>query len=149
MGSARGVPLARMPESGEPQMTTQPAPESTLCVFPWAHLFVDPVGVLTTCCVGEPNADVDEDGALIRAGQKDAIARHWRSPRMRAVRQEMAAGRRHRVCDACWRAEARGLTSYRQCANDMGFDAPQPGEDCPPPKVQFVDLRLGNACNLK
>jgi organic radical activating enzyme len=132
----------------EPRSTAQQGERSTLCAFPWTHIFVDPVGIFTTCCVGDPRPHVDEDGATIRAGQKDAIARHWRSPRMRAVRRDLAAGRRHPVCDACWRVEALGSTSYRHRANEM-FDGFRPEEDAPPPRIQFVDLRLGNFCNLK
>lgn len=133
----------------EPQSTAQPNKASTLCAFPWTHLFIDPVGTFTTCCIGDPRPHVDENGTVIRAGQKDAILRHWRSPRMRAVRRDLATGRRHPVCGACWRAEDFGSISYRQRANEMPFDDYRPDEDAPPPKVQFVDLRLGNFCNLK
>jgi len=123
--------------------------ESTLCAFPWTHLFVDPVGTMTTCCVGDPRPHVDQEGKAISAGQKDAILRHWLSPRMRAVRRDLASGRRHPVCDTCWRVEDLGSTSYRHRANKMPLDAYQPDEEAPKPKLQFIDLRLGNFCNLK
>lgn len=68
---------------------------------------------------------------------------------MRAVRRDLAAGRRNPVCDTCWRVEDLGSPSYRQRANEMPFDRYVPEEECPPPKFQFIDLRLGNFCNLK
>ena len=64
-----------------------------MCVFPWTHLFVDPVGTFTTCCVGDPRPSADAAGVTIRAGQRDAIARHWRSQRMSGARADLLAGR--------------------------------------------------------
>jgi hypothetical protein len=122
---------------------------STLCAFPWTHLYIDNVGTLTTCCIGDPRPHTDENGEMICAGQKDAILRHWRSPRMRSVRRDLVSGKRHPVCKACWRMEDLGSYSYRHRANEMPFEAYVVDEEVPSPRLQFIDLRLGNYCNLK
>ena len=122
---------------------------ATRCVLPWTHLFVDPVGTLTTCCVGDPHPSTDASGVTIRAGQRDAILRHWRSKRMRGVRADLASGQRSEVCSVCWRVEDTGGWSYRHGAANMRFEAYDDTTDDPPPRIQFVDLRLGNFCNLK
>lgn len=128
--------------------SAQPATH-TMCALPWTHLFVDPIGTLTTCCVGDPRPSVDTAGVTIRAGQRDAILRHWHSQRMREVRADLAAGRRSEVCNSCWRVENEGGVSYRRRAADMQFELYDENADDPPPRIQFVDLRLGNFCNLK
>jgi hypothetical protein len=121
----------------------------TMCALPWTHLFVDPVGTLTTCCVGDPRPSADVAGVPVRAGQRDAILRHWRSPRMRGVRGDLASARRSEVCKSCWRVEDAGGVSYRHRAADMRFEPYDASAEDPPPRIQFVDLRLGNFCNLK
>jgi sulfatase maturation enzyme AslB (radical SAM superfamily) len=120
-----------------------------MCSLPWTHLFVDPVGTLSTCCVGDPRPSTDAAGVTIRAGQRDAILRHWHSQRMRGVRADLSSGRRSEVCNSCWRVEDAGGASYRHRAADMQFAPYDAGVDDPPLKIQFVDLRLGNFCNLK
>jgi len=124
------------------------APRATMCALPWTHLFVDPVGTLTTCCVGDPRPSPDAAGVTIRAGQRDAIRRHWFSPRMRGVRADLASGRRSEVCNHCWLVENSGGVSQRHRAADMYFEPYEESLDDPPPRIQFVDLRLGNFCNL-
>ncbi len=120
-----------------------------MCVFPWTHLFVDPVGTFTTCCVGDPRPSADAAGVTIRAGQRDAIARHWRSQRMSGARADLLAGRRAEVCNTCWRVEDAGGASYRHRAADMLLEPDLAAPAGAAPRIQFVDLRLGNFCNLK
>lgn len=119
-----------------------------MCALPWTHLFVDPVGTLTTCCVGDPKPSVDSANVVIRAGQRNAIQRHWQSERMKGVRADLLSGRRSDVCANCWRVEDAGGISYRHRAADMDLDVVLNNIDARP-RVQFVDLRLGNFCNLK
>ena len=127
----------------------KPRAIDTMCALPWTHLFVDTLGTLTTCCVGDLRPDLDAAGVTIQAGQRDAIRRHWLSQRMRGVRADLASGRRSEICNHCWRVENSGGVSQRHRAADMHFEPYDESVDDPPPRIQFVDLRLGNFCNLK
>jgi MoaA/NifB/PqqE/SkfB family radical SAM enzyme len=121
----------------------------TTCALPWTHLFVSTLGTLATCCVGDLRPSADAAGVTIRAGQPDAIRRHWLSQRMRGVRTDLASGRRSAGCNNCWLVERSGGVSNRHRAADMNFEPYDESIDDPPPRIQFVDLRLGNFCNLK
>jgi len=126
-----------------------PCAIATMCALPWTHLYVGPVGTLTTCCVGDSRPSADAAGLTIRAGQRDAIRRHWHSQRMRGVRTDLASGRRSEACQHCWLVEKAGGVSQRHRAADMHFEPFDESIDDLPPRIQFVDLRLGNFCNLK
>lgn len=119
------------------------------CAFPWNHLFVDPVGTFSTCCVGDPRPEYDEEGRIICAGQENGILRHWHSARMREVRRSLATGKKTPVCKVCWRVEDAGSISYRYRANQMYPDACGSADEAPKPRLEFIDLRLGNLCNLR
>ncbi|MBI1394046.1 MAG: twitch domain-containing radical SAM protein [Alphaproteobacteria bacterium] len=124
-------------------------PSESYCPLPWSHLYIDPVGAPTTCCMGDPMPSQDELGVTIKAGQRRAIDRHLRSPRMRGVREDMLAGRRPAVCAACWKAEDRRGQSYREQALRMSIPGITGLSADAPAEISFIDLRLGNFCNLK
>ena len=68
---------------------------------------------------------------------------------MSRVREDMQAGRRAEVCNNCWRVEDAGGASYRYRAADMLLEPDFNARAGAAPRIQFVDLRLGNFCNLK
>lgn len=131
-------------ESGGVKRTAE-----TMCALPWTHLFVDTMGTLTTCSVGNLRPSTDAEGVAVRAGQSDAIRRHWRSQRMRDLRTDLASGRCNDNCKNCWAVEEAGGVSQRHRTAGMPFEPFDESPDDPLPRIQFVDLRLGNFCNLK
>jgi sulfatase maturation enzyme AslB (radical SAM superfamily) len=121
------------------------------CVFPWTHLFVDPVGSFYTCCLGPatPHQSRHHDGRGINASEKGAITKHWHSLSMMKIRSELLRGSKSEACLPCWRVEDSGGKSYRQIANETYTIGQQnPLDQQPAPSFQFVDLRFGNLCNL-
>jgi sulfatase maturation enzyme AslB (radical SAM superfamily) len=81
----------------------------------------------------------------------------FNSPNLKATRKAMLAGERVPACATCYRREESGGTSYRQKMNRMlgerfevaklvAATAADGGLDAFP---IFLDLRLGNSCNLQ
>ena len=73
---------------------------------------------------------------------------------LRQLRQEMMAGQRPTACDLCWKEEAIGITSKRlsmleqyDMAALLAMTDPDGVIDRDP--LAYLDLRLGNLCNLK
>ncbi len=115
------------------------------CLLPWTHLSVAPNGTVLPCCVSPARMGHTRESSL------EAI---WNSPKMRALRQDMLAGRQNSACRRCYDDEASGMSSYRQWANKefahhwgnvsrtgaQGFAAFNP---------PFLDIRFSNSCNFR
>ncbi len=75
---------------------------------------------------------------------------------MRSVRRALAGGRRIPDCAHCWHQEDRGEQSTRQLWNGRHAEAAnrlreriQQGQDVSPPlPVEYIQISLGNKCNL-
>jgi MoaA/NifB/PqqE/SkfB family radical SAM enzyme len=69
---------------------------------------------------------------------------------MRSLRKEFLAGKQPQTCRRCWAEESAGRTSKRMHTlnrlKHMGI-SPEWTEDAKP--LMFLDLKLGNICNLK
>lgn len=72
----------------------------------------------------------------------DSFSDVWESNDIRALRNDLLNGVQHKACQACWNEEALGKKSKRNRENERWGD--QYGTE---PK--FLDLKLGNTCNLK
>jgi len=130
-------------------------PSDTFCVLPWLHLFANERGVIHPCCFSLDTPVAAADGSTYRIDRPDEVAAAWRSEFMRGMRRQMLAGERPKVCALCYETEDRGGTSYRQAENaDFANLMPElaaatsPEGDAPQ-RYRYVDLRLGNECNLR
>jgi MoaA/NifB/PqqE/SkfB family radical SAM enzyme len=123
-------------------------PHPKFCVLPWVSLETSPVGTVRPCCLAD-NELVDDSGHkfnLATAGF-DHIQR---SGAMQSLREEFLAGKQPETCRRCWQEEASGRTSKRMHTLDrlkhmISDDAWT--LDAKP--LTFLDLKLGNICNLK
>jgi len=72
------------------------------------------------------------------------------SRHMQSIRQQFLAGEQPQTCRKCWNEERSGRTSKRMHTLDrmkhMGIDSEWTAEAKP---LMFLDLKLGNICNLK
>jgi sulfatase maturation enzyme AslB (radical SAM superfamily) len=131
------------------------APSRSFCVLPWMHLFADELGEIYPCCFSHETPVVDADGIRFRVDRPGALAGAFRSDVMRDIRRQMLAGERPAACAACYDVEDRGGPSYRQAENfDYAHLIPEllrdstPDGDAPQ-RYHYVDIRLGNVCNLR
>lgn len=121
---------------------------STLCPLPWNHLFIDNVGKFYPCCISPGTASASKrNGADITVHQDNAIQSHWHSQEMTELRKAMLDNKRPSSCKNCWQVEDLNLDSYRTGMlhefSKTDFSSVTPAE-----KYQFIDIRLGNHCNL-
>jgi MoaA/NifB/PqqE/SkfB family radical SAM enzyme len=72
------------------------------------------------------------------------------SDHMRTLREQFLAGEKPQTCRRCWMEERAGRTSKRMHTLDrmkhMGISSDWTADAKP---LMFLDLKLGNICNLK
>jgi organic radical activating enzyme len=123
-------------------------PHNQFCVLPWISLEASPIGTVRPCCLADDEL-VDDEGnkfSLLRADFADI----QNSRSMQTLREEFLAGQRPQTCRKCWNEERAGRTSKRMHTLDrlkhMGLGDSWTRDAKP---LMFLDLKLGNICNLK
>lgn len=113
---------------------------ASYCPLAWLHVCTNPTGRLMLCC-----EDMLESDFLGRREYHivEELDAYWNSPYLAWVREKMLAGQRLRECEVCYREEALGLVSKRQ--SELRRWGVARGN----PQICYVDLKLGNVCNLQ
>ena len=123
-------------------------PHDRFCVLPWVSLEASPIGSVRPCCLAEDEI-ADDSGAKFDLNTTD-LAAVQNSQYMIKLRQEFIDNKRPRTCRKCWNEERAGRTSKRMFTLDRLKHIITDEEwtvDAKP--LQFLDLKLGNICNLK
>jgi MoaA/NifB/PqqE/SkfB family radical SAM enzyme len=118
-------------------------------MLPWISLEASPQGTGKPCCLYD-------DEILDTNGNKYLLAEHslqeiYKSKFMQNLRQEFIDGKKPTGCFRCWNEEDVGRTSKRmhtqvrlkELKNKVDYTNLQPDQ------LWFLDLKLGNICNLK
>jgi MoaA/NifB/PqqE/SkfB family radical SAM enzyme len=123
-------------------------PNSTFCVLPWISLEASPVGTVRPCCLADDEIcnDSGEKFSLLSAN----FAEIQNSADMQQLRTQFLQGNKPQTCRKCWNEERAGRTSKRMHTLDrlkhiLGEQTWT--QDAKP--LMFLDLKLGNICNLK
>jgi Radical SAM superfamily/4Fe-4S single cluster domain/Iron-sulfur cluster-binding domain len=123
-------------------------PHDKFCVLPWISLEASPIGTVRPCCLADDEI-VDNNGNKFKL-LTSAFADIQSSDHMQTLRQEFLAGKQPKTCRRCWAEEDAGRTSKRMHTlnrlKHMGI-TPEWTADAKP--LMFLDLKLGNICNLK
>jgi len=123
-------------------------PHDKFCVLPWISLETSPIGTVRPCCLAEEEI-VDNNGDKFDLNSASFVAIQ-NSQYMQNLRQEFLDQKQPAACRKCWREERSGRTSKRMHTLDrlkhMLPDQPWT-QDAKP--LMFLDLKLGNICNLK
>jgi MoaA/NifB/PqqE/SkfB family radical SAM enzyme len=123
-------------------------PHDRFCVLPWISLETSPIGTVRPCCLADDEI-VDNAGAKFKL-LNSTFADIQSSDHMRSLREEFLRGEQPRTCRRCWAEEDAGRTSKRMHTlnrlKHMGI-SPEWTADAKP--LMFLDLKLGNICNLK
>ena len=147
------------------------APTDTFCLLPWVHLSTRPNGHMRVCCtanassVGATNDKKHggEVGVLKQADGKPAnlnvtdLMSSWNNDYMKNVRKQMLNGEKPASCLKCYAEEDAGHMSKRFWETEYWarrVDLKEIIEETSvegeiPPKIRYLDLRLGSKCNLK
>ncbi len=120
----------------------------TTCVLPWMHMATNSAGNLRVCCNSTPGKNlIYRNGSIPYNITDDDVLSFWDSETLVNLRHEFIEGKRPAMCARCFGEEALGIKSARQAWNEKW------PTDCttttPPLNIKYVDLRLGNLCNLK
>jgi len=124
-------------------------PHEKFCVLPWVSLEASPLGTVRPCCLADDEI-VDDTGEKFNLSTANFVDIQ-NSKHMKSLRQEFLDGRQPQTCRKCWREERSGRTSKRMHTLDrlkhMLSDQESWTLDAKP--LMFLDLKLGNICNLK
>jgi MoaA/NifB/PqqE/SkfB family radical SAM enzyme len=122
-------------------------PRPEICVLPWISLEATAAGTIRTCCLSLD--EVSHRGRMLTVA--DGLSAAYHSDSVQKLRQDFLAGVRSSACQRCWNEEDAGRTSKRQW-NNLKFTKHiehinwhNPSHD----QLWFLDLKLGNICNLK
>ena len=123
-------------------------PHEKFCVLPWVSLEASPIGTVRPCCLADDEI-CDNNGDKFKLLNSNFTTIR-NSNHMSTLREEFLRGERPNTCRRCWAEEDAGRTSKRMHTlnrlKHMGI-SPEWTADAKP--LMFLDLKLGNICNLK
>jgi hypothetical protein len=133
----------------------------TFCAIPFVSLMVNPDATVKPCCMMKKGSNTlhNEDGSV--ATIKNDFKKLWNSDKLKKIRIDMVSGNKVSGCEVCYLQEDSGRKSNRQQSNEewafkLGTDHLYKLMDKAIIKngeldysIAYLDLRLGNLCNLK
>lgn len=123
-------------------------PHDKFCILPWISIEASPLGTVRPCCLADDEL-VNDNQEKFHLSQANFIEIQDSSS-MRQLRKQFLAGEQPQTCRKCWNEERGGRTSKRMHTlnrlkhldiNDTWTEDAKP--------LVFLDLKLGNICNLK
>ena len=107
------------------------------CIMPFVHSFVTP-NTISPCC------------AYTNQIKLNSKTQYWSSEQLKNIQQNMLNNVRDTGCNICWEKEDRGYSSLRQHSNQIyATHIDQIKQNNKQDNPFYLDLRLGNLCNLK
>ena len=122
---------------------------STICMLPWISIETSPMGTTRPCCLAHD--EITDDAGKKYDLNETNLETIYHSKYMQDLRRQFRAGEKPATCNRCWEEEAAGRDSKRihsqvrlkKLYNQIDW------ENNDPDQLWFVDLKLGNICNLK
>ena len=122
---------------------------STICMLPWVSIETSPLGTVRPCCMAHEEI-TDDAGKKYNLTEID-LETVYHSKYMQKLRQDFRNGEKPATCNRCWDEEAAGRDSKRIHSQvrlkELYKQVDWSNDD--PDQLWFVDLKLGNICNLK
>jgi MoaA/NifB/PqqE/SkfB family radical SAM enzyme len=123
-------------------------PTDKFCVLPWVSLEASPIGTVRPCCLADDEI-CDNAGNKFQLNTAD-FSSIQNSDHMRGLRQQFLDGKQPQTCRKCWNEERSGRTSKRMHTLDrLKHMLPDQEWTADAKPLMFLDLKLGNICNLK
>jgi organic radical activating enzyme len=118
-------------------------------MLPWISIETSPIGTTRPCCLAVDEI-VDDNGNKYDLNTID-LQTVYNSTYMQNLRQRFRAGEKPATCTRCWQEEDAGRASKRihsrirlkEFIDQIDYSNDKPDQ------LWFVDLKLGNICNLK
>ena len=120
-----------------------------ICILPWISIETSPIGTARPCCLAKDEI-TKPDGSKYSL-RENTLEEIYHSDYMQDLRKDFLAGNKPVTCQRCWDEEAAGRTSKRinskirlkEYYDRVDF------QNVDPDQLWFIDLKLGNICNLK
>ena len=121
----------------------------TICMLPWISIETSPMGTSRPCCLAQE--EIKDDGGRAFSLRESTLQEIYNSNYMVDLRQQFRNGEQPKTCSRCWEEEAAGRDSKRihsrvrlkELYKQVDWDNDRPDQ------LWFIDLKLGNICNLK
>ena len=122
---------------------------STICMLPWVSIEASPAGTTRPCCMAHEEI-TDVSGKKYDLNETN-IEEAYHSEYMQNLRRQFRAGEKPKTCSRCWEEESAGRDSKRIHSQVRLKELYQQVDwaNDNPDQLWFVDLKLGNICNLK
>lgn len=123
-------------------------PHNQFCVLPWISLEASPIGTVRPCCLADEEIRDDQGHKFDLRTATFSDIQH--SAHMQSLREEFLAGAKPQTCRKCWNEERAGRTSKRMHTLDrLKHILGEQTWTADAKPLMFLDLKLGNICNLK
>lgn len=121
----------------------------TICMLPWISIETSPIGTARPCCMAHDEI-TDELGNKYDLN-KHTIQEIYNSEYMKNLRRAFRVGLTPETCNRCWEEESAGRDSKRIHSQQRLKDLYKKVDwyNDTPDQLWFIDLKLGNICNLK
>lgn len=116
------------------------------CILPFISIESSTTGWARACCYNKKHIETSRGRHLNL--KDDSISDIFYSDAMNELREEFLRNEKPKTCDTCWKVEAAGGKSKRLLNNEK-FKVFLNKSDHNNPVIRFLDLKLGNICNLK
>jgi MoaA/NifB/PqqE/SkfB family radical SAM enzyme len=124
-----------------------------ICILPWISIETSPIGTARPCCLAKEEITYfDDQGVEHKYDLKQhTLEEIYHSHYMQLLRRDFLYGNKPATCQRCWDEEAAGRVSKRinskirlkEYVGQIDF------HNLDPDSLWFIDLKLGNICNLK
>jgi MoaA/NifB/PqqE/SkfB family radical SAM enzyme len=118
-------------------------------MLPWISIETSPMGTSRPCCLAHDEI-TDELGKKYDLNETN-LETIYHSKYMQRLRKQFREGEKPATCNRCWDEEAAGRDSKRIHSQvrlkELYQQVDWANDD--PDQLWFVDLKLGNICNLK
>lgn len=132
---------------------------SIKCVLPWIHLATHPEGTVSLCCISDHTNNMSSAQNLKNGGNivlnlnSDTIDNVINSDLFNNTRIAMINGIKPASCQRCYQEESHTGYSKRILENSKfiidDYEAITNNDGTITPNFRFIELRLGNVCNVK
>jgi MoaA/NifB/PqqE/SkfB family radical SAM enzyme len=124
-----------------------------ICILPWISVETSPIGTARPCCLAKDEITYfDEQGFEHKFNLKThTLEEIYHSRYMQVLRRDFLYGQKPATCQRCWDEEAAGRISKRMNSRirlKEYYDQVD-WNNLNPDQLWFIDLKLGNICNLK
>lgn len=120
-----------------------------ICMLPWISIETSPIGTARPCCMAHEEI-VDTDGVKYDLNKTD-LSTIYKSKYMQDLRRDFRNGEKPATCQRCWDEESAGRDSKRihtrTRLKELYTQVDWQNDN--PDQLWFIDLKLGNICNLK